>query len=106
MTPGRDLARVRGKATVQVGPYIARRARQRGHEIGLTGRQGRIAREGQLGGRRTRRRESQFVEALTQSIFESHDGKGRRAIVWKGNKHDKSGKRHHSERETKHDTRV
>lgn len=75
MVPRGQLAGICGEAAVQIGAHIARRTRKGRCHIGVTGGgHGRITRVRGLGGRRTRRRETQFIEALTQSAFESHDG--------------------------------
>lgn len=73
IVPRGELARVCGKSTVQIGAYIARWPRKGRDHVGLAGRgHSSITSERGLGWG-TRRRETQLVEALTQSVFESHD---------------------------------
>lgn len=75
IVPRGQLAGICGEPAVQIGAHIARWTRKGRCHIGVArGGHGRITNVGGLGGRRTRRRETQFIEALTQSAFEGHDG--------------------------------
>lgn len=74
VVPRGQLARVRGESALDIGPDVAGRPREARSEVGMTGRKGAMSRERGLGRGRSRRRESQLVEAFTQSILEGHGG--------------------------------
>lgn len=76
-TPRRQLARVGGEPTLQVSAHIVRGSLEGRNQAGLTGREGRIAREGRFGGRRARGGKAQLIQTLAEAVLEGHGGQVR-----------------------------